>query len=91
MDIIEFIGEKASYDENGLKIWGINKAGGYQMLADVRGWGAIQNLFKDKKGKIDMDKAEKFQDELGVWIAEAINEKLSRERLKKTNNDGEVS
>ena len=50
------------------------------MIADLRGWGAIQNLFKLKGGAIDFEKAEKFQDDLGQWIADAINEKLEREK-----------
>lgn len=48
------------------------------MLAEMRGWGHIQNMFKGKKGEIDMDAAGKYQDEVGDWIAEAINEKLER-------------
>ena len=68
----DFIGEKATYDEWGQIIWG-HKGEDMQMLLDLRGWGAIQQLFKDQ------DKAANFQDELGQWIAEAINEKLQKE------------
>jgi len=87
--IKKFIGDKVEYDEfGGTYIWAYteNKS---QMLADidcparneldqlndavmrVRGWGAIQRMFKN------MSDAEKFQDDLGKWIAEAINEKLN--------------
>lgn len=76
-----FIGEKATYDSEGQKIWG-NKGKHVQMIADLRGWGAIQNLFKDKGGSIDMEKAENFQDKLGHWIADAINEKLEGNTMK---------
>lgn len=48
-----------------------------QMLLDVRAWGAIQNLPEFKN---NAQKAANFQDELGEWIAKAINEKLRRER-----------
>jgi hypothetical protein len=44
------------------------------MLLNVRGWGAIQHLFKTQ------EEAMKYQDELGAWFADAINEKLERER-----------
>jgi len=84
MKISDFIGEKATYESIGQTIWGHNKEEGMQMLADLRGWGAIQNLFTDKKGAFienGLEKAEKFQDKLGQWIAEAINEKLKKERL----------
>jgi hypothetical protein len=54
--------------------------GGMQMLAELRGWGHIQNMFKRKDGSFDLDEAAKYQDELGDWIATAINEKLEREK-----------
>ena len=41
-----------------------------KMIADVRGWGWIQKL----------DNAEATQDEIGTFIAEAINEKLERDK-----------
>lgn len=70
--LIEFIG-KAQYDQFGQIIWG-NVRGGLQMLCDVRGWGAIQHLFKSQ------EEAGKFQDYMGQFTADAINEKI--ERLK---------
>lgn len=76
----DFIGEKAVYDEDGQFIWGVEKNGGYQKIADLRGWGAIQNLFKNPNGTIDEAAAMKYQDDLGKWIVDAINEKLERER-----------
>jgi hypothetical protein len=81
--IIDFIGEKAKYDQMGQMIFGVAKDGNQQLLADLRGWGAIQNLFMDKSGKLDSKKAETFQDELGQWIVDAINEKLEREKIIK--------
>ena len=72
---------KAIYDNYGQFIWGIEKDGGHQKLADLRGWGAIQNLFINKDKTIDLDAAESFQYEVGRWIVEAINEKLERELL----------
>ena len=80
MKVTDFIGVKATYDEHGQYIWGVDKKGGYQKLADLRGWGAIQNIFKTKGGLIDEEKAASFQDELGRWLVDAINEKLERER-----------
>ena len=70
----DFIGKKATYDADGQTIWGEDAKGGLQMLLDVRGWGAIQNLFDSENQAI------KFQDKLGAWFADAINEKLERER-----------
>jgi hypothetical protein len=80
MEVKDFIGVKVTYDECGQFIWGVDKDGGHQKLADLRGWGAIQNLFKTKNGLIDVEKAASFQDELGRWLVDAINEKLERER-----------
>jgi hypothetical protein len=80
MKVTDFIGVKATYDEYGQFILGVDKDGGHQKLADLRGWGAIQNLFKTKGGLIDEEKAASFQDEFGRWLVDAINEKLERER-----------
>lgn len=73
----EFIGEKAVLDEIGTYIFAEDKDGRLSMLSEVRGWGRIRNLFPDD------DTATKFQDELGAWIVEAINEKLKREKDEK--------
>lgn len=42
------------------------------MIAEVRGWGRIQHLFKTA------EEAAQFQDKIGAFIAEAINEKLKK-------------
>lgn len=79
-DLIEFIGKKTRYDDfAGGYIWGEDSKGGDQMIGEVRGWGAIQNLFKTHNSTIDFDAAEKFQDRLGNFISDAINEKINRE------------
>jgi hypothetical protein len=80
--ISDFVGT-AKYDQMGQMIFGVQSDGNNQLLADLRGWGAIQNLFMIKGGQIDTEKAENFQDELGQWIVDAINEKLERERTIK--------
>jgi len=86
--IKKFIGV-AKYDEwGGGYIWGIDKKNNHKMIAQIkksseeevkvnqvlsiRGWGAIQHMFKSE------DDADEFQDELGHFIAEAINEKIAR-------------
>jgi hypothetical protein len=87
-ELKKFIGH-AKYDEwGGGYIWG-NSEEGNQMIAQIddfpdktyevvnkvlsiRGWGAIQNMFPS------IEDAEVFQNELGRFIADAINEKLER-------------
>ena len=68
----DFIGSKVYYDDHGQMIFSDRgEEKGVQLLLDVRGWGAIQHLpIKDP---------DKFQDDMGKWIADAINEKLERE------------
>ena len=78
--IKKFIGKSVYYDEHGQMIFGEKEPGGGNQLLlniDVRGWGAIQHLFPftDDGTK----NAEQFQDKLGEWIAEAINEKLKKD------------
>lgn len=77
-EITEFIGTSASFDDYGGYIWGNREDGHLQMIGEVRGWGAIQNLFKDANGNFELEKAEEFQDALGNFIVDAINEKIER-------------
>lgn len=83
--IKKFIGKRVYYDEyGGGYIWGEQEKGS-QMIAQVedveegnpvvsiRGWGAIQNL------KNLPCSPEEFQDHIGRFIAEAINEKMQRD------------
>lgn len=79
---MDFIGVKAQYDDYAQYIWGVRANGELQMLADLRGWGAIQNLFmiEGGGGQIDVTAAIKFQHDLGEWIVDAINEKLEKDR-----------
>lgn len=80
MKTIDFLGIKVTYDKMGQMLFAVQKNGHHQMLADVRGWGAIQNLFKNPNGTVREEEAAKYQDDLGQWLADAINEKMERER-----------
>lgn len=61
------------YDQYGQYLWSKQDAdGGSQMIGEIRGWGALQNAFKTP------EEASKFQDEVGKFIADAINEKVHR-------------
>lgn len=79
MKIKDLINGKVTYDKfGGQYFWIAEPKGGLQMLAEMRGWGHIQNMFPmTKEGQ---EEAAKYQDEVGDWIAEAINEKMERER-----------
>jgi hypothetical protein len=61
------------YDEYGTHIWNREDDGELQLVADVRGWGRIQNEFKT------VSEAAYFQDEVGRFITEAIREKIKRD------------
>ena len=77
LSVESFIGEKVEYDQHGGQfIWGLHKGDEMQMLLSVRGWGAIQQLFEDGND------AANFQDEMGEWIADAINQKLNNRLMK---------
>jgi hypothetical protein len=78
--IKDFINGPVQYDKyGGQYFWIVDKNDGMKMLASMRGWGAIQNLFKyGTNGQVNMEAAADFQDELGEFIAEAINEKIER-------------
>ncbi|HRH53311.1 MAG TPA: hypothetical protein PLN38_08310 [Chitinophagales bacterium] len=79
MDVTDFINGEVSYDREGQYFWVHGRSNGIQMLAELRGWGAIQNMFV-KSGKINMEQSALFQDEIGEFIAVAINEKIEREK-----------
>lgn len=74
MNVEDWIGDKVEYDEEfgGGYILGV-KGDNLQMIMDInlRGWGDIQHRFKTEEEALD------FQDEVGRWIADAINEKLN--------------
>lgn len=64
------------YDEYGQYLWSKQSSdGGSQMIAEIRGWGAIQNSFPYQ------EQATKFQDEVGKFIADAINEKIDKSHI----------
>lgn len=69
----DFIGEKAIYDEHGQIIFA-STGDDIQMFLDLRGWGRISKVIPN------LTEATKFQDNLGKWVVDAINEKLERER-----------
>ena len=74
--IIDFIGT-ANYqgDDLGTYLWGNKTDGSRELLAVVSGY----NLDTEKNEGIEQ--AELFQNELGKFIAEAINEKIKRDKL----------
>ena len=85
MKIKDFINGKVTYDKfGGQYFWITDQTGGIQMLAELRGWGHIQHMFPyTKEGQ---EEAAKYQDEVGEWIATAINEKLERDAITVANS-----
>jgi hypothetical protein len=65
--------QNVHYDEDGQYLWSKDSDGGNQMIGEVRGWGAIYNEFPND------NRASAFQDEVGKFIADAINEKVQRD------------
>ena len=79
MTIQEWFRDGVQYDSEGTQIWAEERTKDAVYLhhvADIRGWGEMQNLFK-----LDMNKAAALQDEVGKFVAEAINEKLAKQKL----------
>jgi hypothetical protein len=64
--------QNVHYDDYGQYLWAKHDDGN-QLIGEVRGWGALQNEFKTE------DEAYMFQDEVGKFIADAINEKVQRD------------
>ena len=51
----------------------LTKNGGKTLIANIRGWATIEKAFGDPRAGAD------FQDSVGRFIAEAIQEKLARD------------
>jgi hypothetical protein len=64
--------QNVHYDDYGQYLWAKHDDGN-QLISEVRGWGALQQEFKTEAG------TEAFQDEVGKFIADAINEKVKRD------------
>jgi hypothetical protein len=79
MKVTDFINGPVTYDNEGQYFWVTSPNDNMRMLGELRGWGSIQNMFKRSGGRIDMELAAKYQDEIGQWVADAINEKLKRD------------
>lgn len=79
----EFIGERVEYEKETKSILRVEKGceNPYMFIQelDFRGFGMI-NISLSK------EQAEEFEHNLGEWIAEAINEKIAREKLEKIEN-----
>jgi hypothetical protein len=64
------------YQDNlvgGNKIWNKESDGENQLVVELRGWGALLKEFKT------MTEAEKFQNEVGEFIVQAIKEKILKD------------
>lgn len=84
--LLKFIGDDVTLDEyQGLIIWG-GTPDDQQRIADVRGWGKIMNMFRNPDNSTNMEDSEKFQDNLGQFIVDAIKEKVAREKDSKEFN-----
>lgn len=79
-EISKYLNGVFKYDNFGQIIWLVTPDGNHQRFADLRGWGAIQNLFKKEDGTIDFDKAAVFQDQIGEWAVEALNNHHTRQK-----------
>jgi len=81
--ITDFITGKVEYDKfGGQYLWVKEPNGGSQMLAETTGWGHIQHMFPmTEEGQ---KAAGRYQDKIGEFIAEAVNEKITRDLLTPT-------
>lgn len=77
-EIKKFIGKKVIYDPSAGLIYCGDEHNVEKIIPDVAGHKYIKELFKNKDGTINFADAEKFQDTLGEWIADALNNKLKQ-------------
>jgi len=79
MTIQQYLEGRVFYDEAGQMIFVEKQNGHCQILCDIRGWGHIQNLFT-KNGVFRDREAAQFQDDIGIFVTEAIKEKIARDK-----------
>lgn len=81
MKVTDFINGPVTYDEYGQYFWINRDLDDQQLLGQLRGWGHIQHMYQFKmiSHDVDLHAAMAFQDEIGEFIAQAINEKIQRE------------
>ena len=77
LTIKEYLGT-VYYDPSGQQIFSKDGEGDHiadmPQIIDVRGWGRLQNLFEN------YSEAAEFQDKVGQFIVDAINEKLETQK-----------
>lgn len=66
MNVKEWLKSGVHYDQSGAFIWTNNN----RHVLDMRGWGELTHFFETP------EEAVKFQDEIGEFVAQAINEKF---------------
>lgn len=74
--VMNFIGKANYTGDLGTYIWGNNIHGKTELIAMIEGYREIQELCTT------VSEANEFQDEMGRFIAEAINEKIERDCVK---------
>ena len=76
MTVQKWFENGAVYGSDGQVIFAKQGKNILQITADIRGWGYFRHLFETNEEAI------KFEDEIGQFITDAINEKLERELTK---------
>ena len=84
-DVKDFLNGEVIFDPNSQYFWVVDPVRGPKIFCELRGWGSIEVMFRDKS----QADAINYQDSLGRWIAEAINEKLEREKAQDHGNLGD--
>ncbi len=89
MTVEEYLKGAILYEKEGQIIFVHKENDELIQLCDIRGWGHIQHLFvKEGKSKnIDFASAMSFQDQVGEFIKEAIEEKLKKHYEKDNKED----
>lgn len=79
MNIKRFINGRVIYDEEEHKLWIVEPSGNHKQLTKIDSFSNVRNMFVTPS-RNDEYGAVKYQDDLGKWISDAINEKINNER-----------
>ena len=78
MTVKKYIGKKTVFYPNGTHIWGVDEKGGHLPLLEIKFGKVIQDAFTTPKGDLNEMAMQSFQNRIGEFIMDSINEKLAR-------------
>lgn len=79
MTIKKYLGKGVIFYPNGTHIWAQDDNGGHISLMDIKIGKTMQDAFTNSRGELNELALQAFQNRLGEFLQDAINEKLRKQ------------